>query len=83
MPKTTSNRPQAGGDCARLDSLAPALQAITTHQAFFPSIPKADELFFAVQAWASVHLLTFARALTQSIHRGFAEPARATCSQGE
>ena len=120
MPKNTSNRPQVGGDSSRVDSLAPALQAVTTHQAFFPSTPKADELF-AVQAgvplsdaldqltmligvaenaamdvaictgnggeangaWAPVHLLTFARALTQSIHSGFVEAQRAARSQGE
>lgn len=120
MPKNTSNRPQAGGEHSRLESTAPALQAVTTHQAFFPSTPQSDQLF-AVQAgiplndaleqltlligvaensamdvaicvgnggeangaWAPVHLLTFARALTQSIHRGFAEAQHAAGSQGE
>ena len=33
MPKNTSNRPQAGGEHSRLESTAPALQAVTTHQA--------------------------------------------------
>lgn len=120
MPKNTSNRPQAGGEHSRLESTAPALQAVTTHQAFFPSTPQSDQLF-AVQAgiplndaleqltlligaaensamdvaicvsnggeangaWAPVHLLTFARALTQSIHSGFVEAQRAARSQGE
>ena len=120
MPKNTNNRPQAGGDNSRLDSPAPALQAVTTHQAFFRSTPKSNELF-AVQAgiplndaldqltmlmgaaensamdvaicvsnggeangaWAPVHLLTFAHALTKSIHRGLIEAQRVARSQGE
>lgn len=120
MPKTTNNRPRAGGDGARLHSPAPALPAVTTHQEFFPANPKFDPLFvvregvplsdaldqlkvliYAAEnsamgiamsvnnggeangAWAPVHLLTFARALTQSIHRGFVTAERAARSQGE
>ena len=49
MAKTTSNRPQAGGENSRLESAAAELQAVTTHQAFFPATPKSDHLF-AVQA---------------------------------
>lgn len=120
MAKTTSTRPQAGGDGARLDAHVPALQAVTVHQAFFPATPKSDALF-AVQAgvplsdaldqltvligvaensamdvaicvsnggeangaWAPVHLLTFAHALTQSIHRGYVEAQRVARAQGE
>lgn len=120
MAKTTSNRPQAGGDGARLHALAPTLQAVTVHQAFFPAMPKSDALS-AVQAgvplsdaldqlslligaaensamdvaicvanggeangaWAPVHLLTFAHALTKSIHRGLVAAQRAARSQGE
>ena len=120
MPKNTSNRPQAGGEHSRLESAAAELQAVTTHQAFFPATPKSDHLF-AVQAgiplndaleqltlligvaensamdvaicvgnggeangaWAPVHLLTFAHALTQSIHRGYVEAQRVARSQGE
>lgn len=49
MPKNTDNRPQAGGENSRLEPAAPAVQAVTKHQAFFPSTSKSDQLF-AVQA---------------------------------
>lgn len=55
MPKNTSNRPQAGGENSRLDSAAPALQAVTTHQAFCPSTPQSGWIF-AVQPGVPLHL---------------------------